>query len=143
MRVRFLIDEHINPIVAEILTKKGIDSQAVIGSPLEAGSDADLLGAAAESSRIFVTYDTATVPAVFSELFRAGAVLPPGLVFVDGSTIPSDQYGALANALEKLARRIEAGKVDPSGGVFLRRKVRFTPRWPRKSWVGSGPKSSG
>lgn len=118
MRPKFLSDEHISPTVAKIIAKRGWDVRAVAASQLAALGDKELLQVAAEEERIFVTYDTATVPAAFVELFRAGVRLP-GLVFVNSSTIPSSNVSGLAKALVRLAAKIEKGEVDASGGVFL------------------------
>ena len=84
-------------------------------------ADPDLLKLAAKEKRIFVTYDTATVPVAFSELFRAGSDIP-GLVLVDSKTIPSNEISGLARALGRLAGRIEKDEVDVSGGVFLQKR---------------------
>ena len=121
MRPKFLLDEHISPTVAKILAKRGWDARAVAASPLASLGDKELLRLSADQGRIFVTYDTATVPAAIAELFRAGVVLP-GVVFVNSATIPSRNLSGLAKALERLATKIMAGEVDPSGGIFLETK---------------------
>ena len=121
-----MLDEHIRPQVAKLLAERGMDVLAVAGSDLAGTGDAELLGLAAEEGRVFVTYDTGTVPASFAELFRAGAALP-GLVLVKSATIPSRDISGLAKALGRLAARIESGEVDPSGGIFLEKS------WPRPS----------
>ena len=118
VRPRFLLDEHISPSVAGILSSRGWDVRAVAGSALSGTGDSDLLRLAAQEGRVFVTYDTATVPAAYAELFRAGSPIP-GLVLVNSAAIPSKNLSGLAKSLERLGSRIERGKVDPSGGIFL------------------------
>lgn len=117
MQPRFLLDEHISPIVAEILTKKGIDAVAVVETGLAQADDLDLLRTAVQERRIFVTYDYSDFAEHLASLAKEGASIP-GVVFVS-KAIRTNRFSVLANALSKLAARIVAGDVDPAGGVFL------------------------
>lgn len=119
MPPRLLLDEHISPKVAELLAGKGIDALAVAASPLAQSDDLELLRAAVREGRIFVTYDHSDFAEHLSTLTREGVALP-GIIFVPISIRTSD-FSGLAGALERLARRIQAGEIDPSGGVFLTR----------------------
>jgi len=118
MRPAFLLDAHISPLVAQLLSKGGLDARAIGGSPLMSAEDEDLLKLALAERRLFVTYDSATVPAPIAELLKEGLDVP-GVVYVSSATIPSNDFSGLAKALKHLAAQIETGEVDPSGGVFL------------------------
>ena len=118
MKPRFLLDAHISPVVADILAKDGFDVRSVAGSPLAAAEDDELLELAAMETRLFVTYDTATVPATAADLLNQGVEVPP-IIYVSTATIPSNEFSRMAKALKRLAASIEAGAVDPSGGLFL------------------------
>jgi len=119
MKPRFLLDAHISPVVAGILTRDGFDVRAVAGSTLAAAEDEELLRLAASQKRLFVTYDNATVPAAAAGLLNQGMDIPT-IIYVSSATIPSSEFSALAKALGKLAAKIESGEVDPSAGLFLR-----------------------
>lgn len=116
----FLLDAHISPVVAKLLGKAGLDARAIAGSPLMNAEDEELLRLAVREKRLFVTYDNATVPGAVADLLSGGLDVP-GVVYIGSSTIPSNDFSGLANALKRLAARIEAGVVDPSAGLFLGR----------------------
>jgi predicted nuclease of predicted toxin-antitoxin system len=118
MKSRFLLDAHISPVVAVILAKDGFDVRAVAGSPLAAAEDDELLQLAAKETRLFVTYDNATVPAAAADLLNQGVEIPP-IIYVSMATIPSNDFSRLAKALRRLAASIDSGAVDPPGGLFL------------------------
>ncbi len=117
MLPKFLLDEHISPIAAEILAKKGINAVAVVATALAQTDDLGLLRAAIREQRIFVTYDHSDFAEHLASLAMEGVQMP-GVVFVP-ATIRTNKFSALAHALARLADRIAAGKVDPSGGIFL------------------------
>ena len=118
MRPTFLLDAHISPVVAELLSKDGFDARAIGGSSLMNAEDEDLLKLALKEKRLFVTYDNATVPATVAALLNEGLDVP-GVVYVSSATIPSNDFSGLVKALKRLAARIDRGEVDPSGGLFL------------------------
>jgi predicted nuclease of predicted toxin-antitoxin system len=120
MRASFLLDAHISPVVAELLAKEGLDARAIGGSTLMSAEDEELLELALTERRLFVTYDNATVPGAVAERLNQGLDVP-GVVYVASATIASDDFSGLARALKRLAAKIEAGEVDPAGGVFLAR----------------------
>ena len=117
----FLLDEHISRRVARALARLEIDATAVDGSALTGSDDTVVLRAAIREGRILVTYNNADFPLLLGDALRAGVVVP-GLVFVDSNTIPPSDIGGLARALATLAKRMAAGEVDPSGGIFLTKK---------------------
>jgi predicted nuclease of predicted toxin-antitoxin system len=120
MRTAFLLDAHISPRVARLLKRAGIDARAVGGSPMMNAPDEELLDLALRDRRLFVTYDTATVPAAVAERVRQNLEIP-GVVYVSSATIPSSDLAGLARTLRRLAENVETGAVDPSGGLFLER----------------------
>jgi predicted nuclease of predicted toxin-antitoxin system len=121
MRPAFLLDAHISPVVAQLLSREGLDARAIGGSSLMSAEDEELLKLAVKEKRLFVTYDNATVPAMVAELLNEGFDVP-GIVYVSSATIPSNDFSGLAKALKRLAARVETGEADPSGGLFLGRR---------------------
>ncbi len=119
MPLRLLLDEHVSPKVADLLLKDGIDTVAVVATPLAQSDDLTLLRAAVLDGRIFVTYDHSDFAEHLAALAKEGSAVP-GVVFVP-ATIRTSDFSGLAGALARLSRRIEAGEVDPSGGIFLER----------------------
>ncbi|MBI2899170.1 MAG: DUF5615 family PIN-like protein [Planctomycetes bacterium] len=120
MKPAFLLDEHVSPWVARALRKAGLDARAVAGSSLAGSDDRTILRAATKESRILVTYDLRDMSLHAADFSREGVEIP-GLVFVDRRTVPSSDLVGLVRAILKLAREIEGGRVEPAGGVFLRR----------------------
>ncbi|MCX6360138.1 MAG: DUF5615 family PIN-like protein [Armatimonadetes bacterium] len=102
MALRLLLDENISPVVAEQVALKRPDIDVIgihcwrdgafLGAPDEA-----VLEAANAEGRTLVTYDTQ----ILSELrFHFDQGIPfAGLVFIDGASIPSNDFGALVRAL--------------------------------------------
>ncbi|MBI2932776.1 MAG: DUF5615 family PIN-like protein [Planctomycetes bacterium] len=119
-KARFLLDEQIGHRVAEEARRRGVDVQAVDGSELCGLDDLTIFRRAITQGRILVTYDNADFAPLMIELSKEATSIP-GLVFVDVDTIPTSDVTGLARAIVRMAERIEAGEVDPSGGVFLRR----------------------
>jgi len=120
VRPAFLLDAHLSPVVARLLGRQGFDARAVGGSPLMDADDDALLQAALDQGRLFITYDTATVPRAAADRLERGLDVP-GIVYVSSATLPSNDFAGLARALGRLAGRIASGDVDPSGGLFLSR----------------------
>ena len=80
--------------------------------------DADIFREAIKKKRVLVTYDIADFTGLYGDFMQEGVRIP-GLVFVDQRSIPSSDIGGLANALVKLAAKIESGKLNPAAGVYL------------------------
>ncbi|MBI4565227.1 MAG: DUF5615 family PIN-like protein [Planctomycetes bacterium] len=117
---KFLLDEHIGRRVAEEAAKRGIDAYGVDGSELAGLDDLVLFRRDIADQRILVTYNNGDFAPLMTDLLREGATIP-GLVFVNVDTIPTSDVSGLARAIGRLAARIEAREVDPTGGVFLGR----------------------
>ena len=120
MRPKFLLDEHISRRVAEGAARRGVDVKAVDGSPLAGLDDPRLLRAAAADGRILVTYNNGDFAPLLVDFLREGAAVP-GVVFVNGNTLPSSDVGGLVRALAGLSARIAEGEADAKGGLFLGR----------------------
>jgi uncharacterized protein DUF5615 len=97
-----------------------VDVVAVDGSALAGLDDRALLRLAVADGRILVTYNNGHFAPLMTDLLRERASFP-GIVFVDRRTIPTSDVGGLARSIARLARRIEDGTVDASGGIFLGR----------------------
>jgi len=117
---RFLLDEHLSPVVAAGLKRRGVDATAIAGSDLAGSPDPEIWEAALAQDRVLVTYDAADFAALLDRSIRAGAP-NPGLVLVDARTIPPEDFGALVDALAALSRRLSSGESDARSGLFLRR----------------------
>jgi hypothetical protein len=104
--LRFLLDEHLSPNIAEGLRRR--DKTIIISclSEWEKGrflgiADDVLLQEAAEQSLTLVTYDQKTIPLLLK--MRAEASRDHGgVIFVDNKTISSSDLGRLIYALAKL-----------------------------------------
>lgn len=117
VRPKFLLNAHISPLVAEILSQQGIEAQAVAGSARAALSDEEILKFAASQGWIVVTYDTDTMPRYYERLHTRGERVP-GMAYVKARSIPQGDAPGLAKAIQKLAALIEGGG-DPLGVYFL------------------------
>lgn len=120
MAAKFVLDAHISPDVAEGCRAKGVDVKG-LAEVMELDSpDEAILQWACRESRIVVTYDNGDFARHLADVLRVGQATP-GVVFVSGRTIPPSDFGGLVRAIVRLAAEIEAGRVDPSGGLFLAR----------------------
>jgi predicted nuclease of predicted toxin-antitoxin system len=119
--VRLLLDEHLSPVVADGLRRRGIDALAVAASPLAGGTDPEIWAAALRERRTIVTFDVADFVALLDRSIRAGAPSPP-LVLVDSRSLPPEDFAGLVDALAALSARLASGRADARGGLFLRRR---------------------
>ena len=122
-----MLDSHIPAAVITALRKghPGLDVQHLArwrGGDLLEAQDADILAACAEESRVWITYDLATVPSLLTRLASEGQE-HAGVFLVDDATIPPEEIGRLAAAISDLIREI--GEAD------TRNLVRFVQR-PRR-----------
>jgi hypothetical protein len=104
--LRLLLDEHVSPAVAEGLRRQH-RSILVLGIAEWAGgrflglADDVFLAAAADQQLTLVTYDRRTIPPLLKTWAEEGRS-HGGIIFVDGKTIPSSNFGELIRALESL-----------------------------------------
>lgn len=106
--IRFLLDEHYPPWLAEELSAAGFDTRAVVVDPELAGSDdTRVLAAAVAEGRVVVTEDVATFHIAISQLPDHR-----GVVFCHRSRFPrrAGTLGMLRDALIALA-------IDPPAGL--------------------------
>lgn len=111
---RLLLDEMFSPLVAQILTTRGIDCIAVGADLILKGqSDQALLQFAADDQRVIVTADIRDFELALGER-RSRGLANPGAIWVSSAAFSTDRrfVGRLADALEEAARRHAA----PSGG---------------------------
>ena len=118
MEPKFILDEQISHLVADILKRARVDCRAVSGSGLAGRDDRTILREAIREGRVLVTYDIADFVIVFREMLSE-ALDVPGIVFVNARTISIFEIRKLARALCRLTARIQGGEVNPAGGVFL------------------------
>jgi hypothetical protein len=112
-----LLDEMFSPRIAELLTKRGVDCQAVAArAVLRSRDDPEILEAAARQARILVTNNV-----VDFEILRRRAVAEgqevPGMIYTSDDRFPRNRafVARLADALEHAARN---HLVKTQGGVM-------------------------
>lgn len=103
--MRFLLDEHVSPLVASLLRAQGHDAVAVAERPgLRGLADQGLWRVALEENRVLVTYDVGDFGRLAQRSART-AEAHAGLVLVGAQAFPPavDGVGRLAAALDALA----------------------------------------
>ena len=118
MKPRFVLDEHISPEVARGATARGVDVVALGDAGLLRKRDEEILRVAAAEGRIAVTYNVGDFAMLVGQVTRERGAIP-GVIFVNGRTIPSSDVETLVKALVEVAGLIERGEANPSGGLFL------------------------
>jgi hypothetical protein len=122
--LRFLLDEHLSPDIADGLRRT---SKAIVVFSLaqwENGrwmglADDFLLRAAAAHRLTLVTYDRKTIPPLCKTWAETGRD-HGGVIFVDEKTIPASDFGGLIRAIQALFK--ETGRWDWTNRIcFLRR----------------------
>lgn len=103
--MRFLLDEHISPLVASLLRARGHDVVAVgERHGLRGLPDRALLQVALEENRALVTFDVGDFGRLAGRMARTVEAYP-GIVLVAATAFPPvlDGVGRLAGALDALA----------------------------------------
>jgi hypothetical protein len=101
-----VLDEHIAPDVADILTKDGVEAvsmQEWHGGQFFSQPDHQILLAAAAENRTLATYDVHSIPVALRHLAEAGAD-HGGLVFVSDKSVSQDDIAGIARGLLRLSR---------------------------------------
>lgn len=109
--MRLLLDEHISPVVARELRRRGHDVVAVAERPDLLGvDDVGLLGIAADERRALVSADAATLQSA-AETLRVGGPGHAGVLLVSPErySLARDSPGSLVIALERLLQSPRAG----------------------------------
>ncbi|MDR1119089.1 MAG: DUF5615 family PIN-like protein [Bifidobacteriaceae bacterium] len=108
-QVRFLLDEHYPPALAQRLVEAGIDAVALAGARPEllGAPDAEVLRAAVAEGRVVVTEDVTTFPAAIAEV-------PDhlGVVYCRSRVFHRTPAG-----LDKIRRALAALAADPPAGL--------------------------
>lgn len=110
--MRFLLDENINPLVAESAWEQEVDVASVVELRRLGLSDRAQLEFAAEQNRVLVTRNRADYLVLTREFYQAGRPHCGVLLVDDG--LPNDQPEMLARALGRWVRAhsfVEEGEV--------------------------------
>ena len=104
--LRFLLDEHISPVVARrIVARTRADAAIIVaewaGGDFLAVQDDLLLDAARKHGLTLVTYDCRTIPVILKRRGEEG-VAHGGVIFVDQCTLAPNDFGGLVRALVEL-----------------------------------------
>ena len=112
--MRFLLDEHISPLVTARLRALGHDAVAVAEHDgLRGGPDDLIREAAGAEDRVLVTYDVRDFGNMGARMAVAGEP-HPGIVLVSSRRFPPsvDNVGRVSGALHALAISTRAGGLD-------------------------------
>lgn len=101
--LRYLLDEHISPVVARDLVAKHPEIYAASvhnwrSSTLRGADDEAVLRAAHEDGLTLVTYDHRTVFRLLRDWADKG-VVHSGVIFIKRRTVPQNDFGGLIRAL--------------------------------------------
>jgi predicted nuclease of predicted toxin-antitoxin system len=118
----FLLDEHMDPMLARVLRQRGI--QAVSMQEWREGtyiskSDEEILEAAEHDALTLLTYDVHSIPALLTSLAEIGTP-HAGVVLISRGTVAPQDLSGLARAVEHLV--LDAGDSD------WRNRLLFLPK---------------
>lgn len=122
--LRFLLDEHLSPDLAEGLRRANRNIVIFCLAQWEDGRflglpDEVVLQEASAQGLTLITYDRKTIPPLLKTWAEAGRD-HGGVIFVDEKTIPPSDFGGLIRALQKLFK--ETSRWDWTNRIcFLRR----------------------
>lgn len=120
---RLLVDEHINPVVAAQLRRKGYDVISVHEGEKVSQPDHEVLELAVAQRRAIVTYNIVDFEALAAQWFGRG-LSHSGIVLVHEKTIPQRSVGRLVRALAALADRFPGPRALDDQVIFLTREAR-------------------
>ena len=122
MPLAFLLDEHLDPRIAELFQQRGLDAFSIHhwqGGRFLSKPDREILLAAEVEGRVLITRDVGSVPSLLEDLGASGAD-HAGVVLISSKTFESRSISALARAIENVVS--ELGDVDWRNRlVFLHR----------------------
>ena len=106
-RLRFHLDEHISPKVAEALRRHGVDVTTTIGAGLRSASDTAQLDFCLREMRVLVTQD-----ADFLRHSRNTAIAHAGIVYCNSQRTVSEIVRGLILVYEVLTVEDMQGRVE-------------------------------
>jgi len=108
--VKLYLDENLSPRIAVLLRARGIDAASAHEVGNAGLDDRAQLRYAASEDRVIVTANIVDFVALAEEAVAANAA--HGGMLLIPSTFRLDEFGALADAIERVARRYPAGAAD-------------------------------
>ena len=108
MTLRILLDEHVNPAVADTARRMNPELTVVSVHDWENGHfcgapDRELLLSASAQGLTLLTFDLRTIPTVLRS-FAEEDIHHGGVVFVDEKSLPQNDVGGIARTLCRLAQ---------------------------------------
>lgn len=106
-RIRFHLDEHINPRVAEALRRHGIDVTTTLDAGLRSSTDEAQWQFVCQEQRVFVTQDDDFLRIASRDQSHAGIAFIPGGVLPTGSVVRTLILFYEVLTAEDMAGRVE------------------------------------
>ena len=115
-RERLLLDEMVPPVLAELLSDRGIDALAVAAAPaLVSATDYELVEHAFALERTIVTMDVRDFHRLHTTRVATGLPMPP-LIFINPARFPLSRR-AIPRLAAALVATVEAGGASGFGGI--------------------------
>ena len=110
-RLRYYMDEHMRPAIAEQLRIRGVDAQTTVeaGRAHQAFSDASQLAYATEQGRVFVSEDSDVVQLSQTQQPHAGVVYFPVPLSI-GACIEYLELLALTTTVDEMLNQLLYGR---------------------------------
>ncbi len=118
MGEKFLLDEHISPLVAFKCRKEGVDVISLAEAGFLGADDLTIFRKSVQDQRIIITYNSSDFAKLFVDMLKEVKSIP-GVVFVNAEKFPTSDIKKIAKALVKLAGMIDQAETDPTGGIYL------------------------